>query len=259
MPRADLDVAPRRVGSARRGPNAGLVIGACLVALVVVAVAKPWGPESRPPTARPIAPPTLAPRNALAPEPPPPERAATAVDPIATRGDWDAVSSIVHEIAFHGGTWGAAAASWDGVTSRWVDWVALRARPGAPPEVAGGATGVASGSAGSQLRDAACRNGRLPSSPRIVAITGPAGLLGDVGVDVWQLRRTPVPLRTDLRIDSTADAPGVAFLVIGDGRPWADGAYRLIVESSDRSPVGLDVCIGPLPGFGGAKTVAQRG
>jgi hypothetical protein len=248
MPPGGLDVAPVRLGSNRRGRGGPLAVAALLAVFVVVAVAKPWLPGPSAPVATPPAvaivdpsPGAVPAPSAAAPTPP--------VDPIAARGDWSPVSSIVHEVAFHGGTWGAAAASWKGVESQWVDWVAVRARPGEAPDDAAGAA----------LRKVACRDGRLRSSPRVLAITGPPALLEGVGVSVWQLRRAPYPVQTDLRIDFTRDAPGVAFLVLGAGRPWQDGAYRLIVRSSVRSPIGLDVCVGSAPGFGRPLPTARRG
>ncbi|HET7027592.1 MAG TPA: hypothetical protein VFI28_07860 [Candidatus Limnocylindrales bacterium] len=243
-----LDVAPVRLGSNRRGRGGPLAVAALLAVFVVVAVAKPWVPPSPGRVATPSQAPVVVRSPAASTEPRASEPAGPA-DPIAARGDWSPVSSIVHEVAFHGGTWGAAAASWKGVESQWVDWLELRARPGEAPGDA----------AGTALREAACREGRLRSSPRIVAVTGPAALLEGIGVSVWQLRRTPFPIQTDLRIDFTRDAPGVVFLVLGSGRAWPDGAYRLIVRSGVRPPIGLDVCVGSLPSFGRPMPIARRG
>jgi hypothetical protein len=249
-----LQVVPAPLRPRRPGPNAGVLVAAGLGLFLVVAAAKPWsGPDT--PSASPSRPPAASTATRL--ETPPVDvqaglpvanvaAPATAVDPIAGRGDWDAVSSIVHEVAFDGGRWGIAAASWTGTLSQWVDWRALRARPGVAP-AAGDRT----------LASSACRAGSLRSSARIVAISGPARLVDAAEISVWQLRRTPFAMDEEVVVDRVPDAPGVAFLVLRSGRPWPDAAYRVLVRTGGET-VGLDVCVGSVPGSGRPLPSARR-
>jgi hypothetical protein len=251
-----LDVEPSPV-HAPRGSTLPLAIALALGAFVVLAVLKPWASAPaapvpaqgrRSPELRSVPP---SPTGSLVADAAPPVTDpgvadGATVDPTALAyarqehnairqgTGWDPVSSMVRELARNGGTWGAGTGSWTGAGGDWTDWTQLPAGRGRAPSPA--------------VPDAAsvCRAGSLRTSPKVLAITGPAAAVDAAGVSVWRLRREPYLVSESFEIDRLESAPGIAFLVLDSGAPWPDGAYRLIVQATGQPAVGLDVCVGTL-------------
>jgi hypothetical protein len=247
----DVERAPVR---SRRGSIVPGAVALALGGFVLLAVLKPWAqPPSDDSRARTAAAATAGHQappagslvaEAAAPATDPSEGDGTAVDPTALAyarqehnairqgTGWDPVSSMVRELARNGGRWGVGAGSWTGVGGDWTDWTALTPGRGRAPSP--GAPDAAS----------VCRAGSLRTSPKVLAVTGPAASVDAAGISLWRIRREPYPVSESFAVDRLLSAPGIAFLVLDSGAPWPDGAYRLIVRSTGAPPVGLDVCVG---------------
>ncbi len=244
---AESAFSGRRSTSAR-GRSVALLLGAFLA----LAVLKPWEPPAASRSSDAPAPaaastqasapaasthpsgPTASIAHADASETSPDAIASpgAAGDPIATRTGWDAVSGIVRAIGLHGGTWGAGTGWWSSVDGGWTDW---RPRHAAPAPVDPPALGSPS---------AACRGRPLRGGGRLIAVTGPAGLVDDVGVSLWRLGNPPLPMDLPFSVARPSDTPGTLFLVLPQAESWPDDAYELVLRSSARSPIALQACVG---------------
>jgi hypothetical protein len=239
-----LDVEPTAVGRPR-GSFMPAAVALVLGGFVLLAVLKPWAVAVSDPV------PAPAPSGSLVPEAAAPATGPSDVDnapadpatvayarqehnAIRQGTGWDPVSSMVRELARNGGRWGAGVGSWTGAGGDWTAWTPLTAGRGRPPI------------AGAPEATSVCRAASLRTSPKVLAVTGPAASIDAAGITIWRLRREPYLVSESFQVDRLLSAPGIAFLVLDSGAPWPDGAYRFIVQSTGEPAVGLDVCVGTL-------------
>lgn len=232
-----VEVAPRAIGPRRgRGPGRiGLVAG-LVVAIVALAVWKPWGGTALRPTTAidfdlPGSSVSLAPGQTLAgPD------AGLPTDPPAPIGEQFpadyALEPVAPMIASHAGEWGlGSGAWWDWSRVPWSWW-----SPSLP-------SGAAAGDGAARIDCLTAT--RLPVG-LFVAITAPRGALEATAVSIAQVDdagRTS-PVRT-IRVTTPADR-GMVYLLRADLERWATTAYRLTLGGAD-GPRTMEVCLFEMP------------
>jgi hypothetical protein len=217
MTEIEVAFAPTRIG-ARRRRLPPVAAGLAILALLVVAVAKPWGADQAPLTF----PPTTATASGSAT---PGEAALESIPP-----DPGATVAAPRPIVFPGpprpGAWGIGLAT-DGrgqaptASPNWIEWVPLDPVSERPEPPIRDPLPMETGCASVSTLDVA---------PSIVAITAPEALSTDFKVLGW-LSDGPSTHSLDGAL-ARIDTPGrgkVAELARVDGRPWPDGRYELHV------------------------------
>jgi hypothetical protein len=233
-------VAPSPLSGRHRGRPA--VVAAAMVAVLTLALAKPWGSD---PAADPVLSPLpnaaggvagATPRASVVPTEPPPAWPAVAtilpqsVSPTTIQG---AAALLV----VRAGAWGVGAGGSGPRLIRdeiWADWVAVTPRP-------------VSARAQLETTTAGQLCAGLPTlvdRPSVIAVTAPAGLPPAAWhlVGWWSDGGPSTPLDPSVRQVTFPGAAGVSVLERADQAMWPSGRYEFQL-SAGRTMVALSVCL----------------
>ena len=217
MSQADVEFAPAPLPGRRR-PLPPLAIGLAVIALIAVALVKPWGsapPATHPPATAGV--PADA-RTSGGPASPAPVGASAGPDVIEPMGPPPL------------GTWGVATASGrsptaNGSGSAWSGWTVLAASLPGPAALQGNPLAADAGCTGVPTIDAEAAVLALTVPPR-------AGTEFDV-LGWWATGGVSRSLDGYLRRLDTPGSGPTAEITRTDGWPWPDGRYEFLVQEQD--------------------------
>lgn len=225
MTETEVAFAPTRVGARRRPRLPPVVVGLALVALLVVAVVKPWGTVAEP------VPSPGASSGAVA--------IASGSTPGSSGGPSDPTgdrpAATAPSVGFPGplppGAWGISvgvdiAGDGSGDWASWSDWVPLAPVAGPPAGPTPDPRTIGTDCASVPT---------LPAAPTILGITVPDATSTDFSVLGW-LSDGPWTESLDTEL-TRLDVPGdgqFAILASRDGLTFPDGRYELHLLTPDR-------------------------